>query len=248
MAIRDRETAETGAFRKHLEAWVRRRFVDANPEYVDALATEMADEDIDLEKVIRECAPLIGEPIKFGRLLTSLVDVELWMDKCRQSVWYLSHDPKDSWIAFNEQGLGLEYHVDAWYFFVSGLLDRLRRLVTFTCRDVLRDSDRKDWKIVEAELLGAVDNMKKAIEKARNKIAHGGGSVEALAEEGLLEPYLVASGLAGPDDVIHLFGDDYGIDPDRRRKWREATAGYTEQMFNESAKLFQKLSDVAFVD
>ncbi len=249
MNMRDRETPGLTAFRQRIDDWAYSRLADTNPAYVQAAQIRLIETGGDIERVRDETASLLNRPPGYDRLLTCLLDVELWMDKCRQAVWYLGSTPTSDSLAYDHAGLWLEYHIDAWYLFAYGLLDRLRKLIVSTCRQIIRAKDAARSRIIQTELTAEVEALKRVISDARNAVAHGGGSVEALIESGLWEPYLVAGEFARPaDTTIHIIGADYGTRAGRQQMWHQATLGYTARILTASGTWFQRLTEEAFAD
>ncbi len=194
MSARESEMPEFKALRLAVEAWARSILEESNPNYVETLRRRLSEPRPDVERVLAETCELLEPDAPWHDVMTALVDVEFWMDRCRQAVQYIGSAPQGRGHTAHP-GVWLSYHVDSWYLFTYGLIDRIRKLITAVCRHVIRD-DKEDpkWKIVETALVGDIDELKALIEGTRNSIAHGGGVVKALKEGQLLEPYIVLGG------------------------------------------------------
>ena len=247
MNIRESEMPEFKALRLAVEAWARSILEESNPDYVETFRRRLAEPGCDVEKVLAETRELLEPAAAWHDVMTALFDVEYWMDRCRQAVQYIGFAPRGGGRTAHP-GVWLAYHTDSWHLFAYGLLDRIRKLITAVCRQVIRDGkEDAKWKIVETALVGDIDKLKAVIEGTRNSIAHGGGIVEALKEDKLLEPYIVLGGdEADASSAIDIFASYYdGIAPHQAR-WHAGVHQSTVRIFAVSEALFKKLRQEAF--
>jgi hypothetical protein len=238
---------EFKALRLAVEAWARSILEESNPNYVETLRRRLAEPRPDVEKVLAETRQLLEPDAPWHDVMIALFDVEYWMDRCRQAVQFIGSVPRGRGRTANP-GVWLAYHADSWLLFAYGLLDRIRKLITAVCRHVIRDNkEAPKWKIVETALVGDVDKLKAVIEGMRDPIAHGGGIVEVLKKDKLLEPYIVLGG-DEPDasSDIDIFASYYDGIASRQATWHAGVHGGTARIFAISEALFKKLRQEAF--
>lgn len=59
-----------------------------------------------------------------------------------------------------------------------------------------------NFKRVETEMVKQIRSLKDKVKKVRDPIAHGGGHIEVLKNEGFLEPLLLIGGHVDMKDVL----------------------------------------------
>ena len=247
MTIRESELPQFRAFRHHLEEWALGQLEATNRPYVATFARRITQTPHDLAQVIAETAPLLGPPTTWPHLLTALLDVELYFDRCRRAVWFLGFTPAAPQAAPTHPGAWLLYHIDTWHVVACALLERIRTLISLTCRTVIRPKSPR-FKIIEAQLVAEVQNLKKFIEDQRDRIAHGGGSVEALERDKLWEPYLVVRRVFGSTDTIDIIGNYYDGAIRYQTSWHSRAQRFTTWIFAFSEVWLRRLTEEAFAD
>jgi hypothetical protein len=189
-----------------------------NPNYVHTFRRRLEETRGDLERVIDETRPLLGEAFRdWPDVLTAVLDVELVLDKVKRSLAFLRTDVGDT---PEEDGAKVVYHVDHWILQMDALLERFDKLVALVFRRVVRPKDR-EWQTKERALRHDIKKMKVEIAKRRDPLAHGlGGGVTGIQEDFLWEP-----GLASNSSDVDLVASLYHQVGPRRERWHS----YLEQ-------------------
>lgn len=230
------------SFRLKLSEWATRRFEQDNPDYVQHFKRRLSETRGDLNLVLAETRPMLRGPRRWRKLLSTLLDVEQTMDKVRRSVWFIGSSPAPSRSRISDPGAWLIYHVDSWYLHTYGLLDRMQKMITLTCRHVVQPRSRGEK--IKAALIADVKKMKGVIKDTRDAVAHGGGSVEALEEQDLWEPYVVI----GPESWLNITSSFYENVAGRRKRWHSFIERSAVQVFATCEAWFAKLNKEAFSD
>ena len=235
-----RDTSEFETFRLKLSAWAKERLERDNRAYVDAFTRRLAETGGDLNLVLAETRPMLKGPRSWRKLLTALLDVEQTMDRVRRSVWFIGSTPAASESSISDPGAWLIYHLDSWYLHTYGLLERMQKMITLTCRHVVQPRSRGES--LKAALIADVSKMKGVIKDTRHAVAHGGGSVEALEEDDLWEPYVII----GPDAWLNIISSYYNNMAGRRAKWHALVERSAVQVIATCEAWFGKLNGEVF--
>ena len=230
---------EFDRFRLKLTAWARSQLEMDNRLYMETFTARLLETGGDLVKVTEETRSLLRGPRSWRKVLTALLDVEQTMDMVRRSVWFIGSIPQPTDSNVSDPGAWLVYHVDAWHIYTYGLLDRMKRIITLTCRHVVRPRESADE--LKARLLDDVEKMKAVVSRTRHPVAHGGGTVEALEENDLWEPYVTV----GPDAWLNITSSYYEGVAKRQTKWHDGfkrssikVLAMSEAWFGELANAF----------
>lgn len=235
-----RNMPEFEAFRLKLSEWALARLEADNKDYAERFRRRLSETGGDLDGVLVETRPLLKGPRAWRKVLTALLDVEQSMDKVRRSVSFAGSTPQPSGSQLSHPGAWLLYHLDSWYLQTYGLLERLGKMTTLTCRHVIRPKEKGEK--IRANLVEEVRKMKDVISKTRHAIAHGGGSVEALEEDDLWEPYV----LIGPEAWLNITTSYYDGVTHRQPAWYKAIRESTVQVFAVSEAWFGRLTRETF--
>jgi len=134
---------------------------------------------------------------KWRDIYTRLLDVEVAIHQLKTSLSLLK-TPAPSYLTVGEWVIYLH---DAWAIWVQGLLNRLEKLAIKVVRELVKTSN-PNFMSLETDIKVAIRNLKKKVGKVRDPVAHGGGPIEVLQEEGLLEPILLIGGQLNMKDVF----------------------------------------------
>ncbi len=229
--------SEFERFRLKLTAWARSQLEMDNRPYMETFTAMLSETGGDFNKVSEETRSLLKGPRTWRKLLTALLDVEQTIDKVRRSVWFIGRIPQPADSNISDPGAWLVYHVDAWHIHTYGLLDRMKRIITLTCRHVVRPRENADE--LKARLLDDVEKMKAVVSRTRHSVAHGGGSVEALEEDDLWEPYV----MIGPDAWLNITSSYYEGVALRQTKWHDGFKRSSVQVLAMSEAWFGELAN-----
>lgn len=174
-------------FRNALQEAAARALERTHPEYVDTFQ-EVLRQTGDLSKALHavENIPTGRGFAKWQPILTAILDTELAMDKVRSALKLLKVIPPVEVLdAFSmSEGAWIDYHLDAWFFRMDGLLEREKKLVSRVVRALVKPTNAQ-WKYIENTLLNSIKGLSEITGKVRDPLAHGGGAVEAIEEERL---------------------------------------------------------------
>jgi len=235
-----KDASQFEIFRLNLSAWAKERLEEDNRAYVQAFTRRLAETGGDFNLVLAETRPMLKGSRSWRKLLTALLDIEQTMDKVRRSVWFIGSTPAPSPSSISDPGAWLIYHVDSWYLHTYGLLERMQKMMTLTCRHVVQPRSRGEP--LKAALIADVSKMKGVIKGTRHAVAHGGGTVEALEEQDLWEPYVII----GPDAWLNITSSYYGNMAGRRAKWHDLIERSAVQVIATCEAWFGKLNAEAF--
>ncbi len=154
-------------------------------------------------------------------LLVSLYDVELQMARVRSALKLHGTRAEASILTMwtMNEGSWVDYHQAAWTLYIDGMLERVRKLLRQSCRGLIRPFSQ-DWRATEKRLCSVPDDLLGRLASMRDPIAHGGGPVEALAQERLIEGQAV---LGIWFDALYLLEKQR----DSQSKWQEHMHKFT---------------------
>lgn len=137
-----------------------------NPHYVAAFQNRMAQTQDNLEEAIAAAEPLRGDGLpNWSVLITLLFDMDALALKVNESLRRLRAAREAADFE------SFEYHQDHWIFQFDAYLERCKRALMKSVRQLLKGSPRKAS--VEASVRADLDQMRNAIEKMRDELAHG---------------------------------------------------------------------------
>ena len=225
----------TNLKRKICEA-ARNALIAANPEYVQTFLRRLEETSGDLDRVIDETKPLLGERLKdWTDLLNAVLDVELVLDKAKRSLMFLRSDIEGT---PEESGAWVVYHIDHWTFQMDALLERVDKLVALVLRRLVRPKDNT-WQAKQKAIRDDVKKMKDEIAKRRDPLAHGlGGGVLGIQEERLWEPFL--AGRAFDVDIVASF---YERASPKKQRWHSFLEPVTILAFGAVEAISEKLCE-----
>lgn len=192
------------------------------------------------EEAALATAPLIeGRFVKWPLALTSLFDLELGMNKLRETIRFLERATPDQPSA----GGLFAYHLDFWVFRADALLDRLETGVKRSMRLVLRAADHRD---IASEVEADIARLKAVITEHRNALAHGeGGGVDGITRywPGFLALPDLNVAMNGFNGTI-MDGVWGSIDFDTRNRWLGQLRSSTAMIYAGVDALCGRIADV----
>ena len=223
-------------FKRTILEGAREALAETNPEYIRIFHEQLKDAGDDLEHAIKATNALISTDFPhWPDLLTAILDFEAVLDKMTRSLDLMGFSPVQSDM---EKGAWFDYHLDYWCFLMDALLERVDRLAALTFRRLVRPKD-KDWQAKHTRIRDDVNQMKQAIARIRDPLAHGrGGGITGIQEERLWEPYLAM----GHFD-IDLVGEFYKTTGDSRDRWFDRVEQTTGLALGRIEAVFGKLSE-----
>ena len=163
-----------------------------------------------------------GLPKSWTDLLMVEMDYELAIDKMGSAVQMLGTQMPAGLPAPWDDGRWTSYHLDQFILKHHAWLERFEKLITRVCRVLLRGVD-SDWKSIERRLVSQVAAMKKRVSPMRHALAHGGGSLEAIAELKLWEVSLIVE---ADVDTVEAYDSHLGH---YRERWHDGADQLTLQ-------------------
>ena len=200
------------------------------PEYVDAFRKSLQAKGY--EQSLNEVKGIkIGSRFnKWRDIYTRLLDVEVAIHQLKTSLSLLKA-PAPSHLTVGEWVI---YHHDAWVIWVQGLLNRFEKLAIKVVRELVETSN-PNFMSLEADTRVAIRNLKNQVGKVRDPIAHGGGPIEVLQGEGLLEPILLIGGQLNMKDVFEPMAS-------YQQKWHQKSYAISIRILEEIDKLSERLN------
>lgn len=200
------------------------------PEYVDVFRKSLQAKGY--EQSLNEVKGIkIGSRFnKWQDIYTRLLDVEVAIHQLKTSL-SLMKTPAPSYITMGEW---VVYHLDAWAIRLQGLLSRFERLAIKLVRELVKSSN-PNFMSLENNIKVDIRNLKNQVGKVRDPIAHGGGPIEALQEEGLLEPILLIGGQLNMKDVFEPMAS-------YQQKWYHKSYAISIRILEEIDKLSERLN------
>ena len=195
-------------FKRSLYAMAAQSLQEGHPEYVSTIIGKL-NETGDFEQALDAVKELPTDAgfSKWRPLLTDALDVELAIDQLKTSLKLLKVIPLTDVISnegiFISQGSWIHYHLNAWIFWMDGLLERVDKLVKQTVRTLLRPNN-PHYRLIESEILESVHLLSDKVGKVRDPLAHGGGFIEAPSEQGLWEGLVLILTLAGSNRDLNF--------------------------------------------
>lgn len=178
-------------FQQTLYEEAKRALQAERPEYVSKFE-ERLNATQNLEKAIEEAKPFLGNglPKRWKELLEATLDLELAVDKLNKSLVLFKARPVNAASNYLE-GIWVTCHLDLWIFYSDALAERLGKVVSRSCRTLLRDRGNPDWQSIQKALMSGVNEIKREVSGIRNKLAHGGFGVEGIEKNGLWERSII---------------------------------------------------------
>lgn len=193
----NRQTGGFDSLRHNIISSATKNLENIAPEYVSAFRKSSQTNSWE-QSLIEVKGIEIGSGFnKWRDIYTRLLDVEMAIHQLKTSLSLLKAPPP-SYLTVGEWVI---YHHDAWAIWVQGLLSRFEKLALKVVRELAETSD-PNIRSVENDIRVAIGNLKKEVGEVRDPVAHGGGPIEALQEERLLEPILLIGGQLNMKDVF----------------------------------------------
>jgi len=167
---------------------------------------------------------------KWRPLITAAHDIQLAEHQIRCALGLLKAIPPEETLESHHMSRGawIYYHVTTWTFWMDALLERAKRLVKQGVRVLVRPSE-PGWKALQAELLAPLESLSELVGKLRDPLAHGGGAIEALAEEHLWEAIVLLSAPVDFNQVFQPMTKHHETWYERLHKMSEAALATVEQ-------------------
>jgi len=226
----DRQRGGFDSLRRNIISSATGNLESIAPEYVDAFRKSLRAKGY--EQSLNEVKGIkIGSRFnKWRDIYTRLLDVEVAIHQLKTSLSLLKA-PAPSHLTVGEWVI---YHHDAWAIWVQGLLNRFEKLAIKVVRELVETSN-PNFMSLEADTRVAIRNLKNQVGKVRDPIAHGGGPIEVLQGEGLLEPILLIGGQLNMKDVFEPMAS-------YQQKWHQKSYAISIRILEEIDKLSERLN------
>ena len=212
-----------------IDGFIARRWEDAktelgrrDPSYVHGL--EAAARPSMQGVQIPPFAPSQRLPKAWTELLETCVDVRWTIEQMRCAVAGLQEEEYEG-LDDVEAGRRASYHLTSWVHHLYALYEKIKRLITLTCKLYLNGARRKRTRLKHQKLID--DRFKKTLEEGRVPLAHGAGGrgtvMRAVTEIGGWEP-AVTLGIM----PISILESSNRVEASLRRKWHRQRARQTD--------------------
>jgi hypothetical protein len=233
--ITDTQTVGFDSLRRNIISSATRDLENTAPEYVSTFRKSLPTKGYE-QSLIAVKGIAIGSSFnKWRDICTGLLDVELAMHQLTTSLCLLKA-PAPAYLTVGEWVI---YHHDVWAIRTQGLLSRFEKLALKVVRKLVETSN-PNFTILENYIRVEVRKLKDKVGKVRDPIAHGGGPIEALRNEGLIEPTLLIGGQVNMKDVFEPMAS-------YQQKWHRKAYDTSILILAEIDRLSEKLNgDVAW--
>jgi len=201
------------------------------PEYVSAFRKTLQSKGFEQAVAEVKSTQVDSRFNKWREICTRLLDVELAIHQLRNSLTLLKQ-PNPTPLTMGEWVI---YHHDAWAIWAQSLLSRFEKLTVKIIRELIRPQN-SNFKSVETEMVSQIRSLKDEVRKVRDPVAHGGGPIEVLKDEGLLEPLLLIGGVV---DMKGIFGQMAAF----QQKWHKKLYDKSALILAEIYRLSKRLND-----
>ena len=229
-------------FRNSLYRAAARSLQEKHPQYVETLIQTLA-ETSDLSQAL-DTVKAIPTDIGFAKwrpLLTATLDTELAINQLRVTLELLRLTPsKGLLIPEGTEGTLVLYYTNVWVLLADALLERSEKLIKKAARTLIRPSNPK-WQSIEDEVSKPINELSKDLRsKMRNPLAHGGGAVEAPAEERLWEGFTIIAAVTNRYELF--FSQMLGAMAKYHATWYERLSKHSVLMLNEINRAINNLN------
>ena len=226
----NRQAGGFDSLRQNIISSATRNLESIAPEYVSAFKKSLQAKSYE-QSLIEVKGIEIGSRFnKWRDIYTRLLDVEVAIHQLKTSLSLLK-TPAPSYLTVGEWVIYLH---DAWAIWVQGLLNRFEKLAIKVVRELVKTSN-PNFMSLETDTRVAIRNLKNQVGKVRDPIAHGGGPIEVLQEEGLLEPILLIGGQLNMKDVFEPMAS-------YQQKWHQKSYAISIRILEEIDKLSERLN------
>ncbi len=167
---------------------------------------------------------------KWRCICIDLLDLELQMHRLENSLLLL----KSPTVSFLSNGSWVDYHFNTWAILMQGLLYRTERLIKDVIRVVIRP-ESCNWKLIEKQTLEKIADFQKRVKLIRDPIAHTRGAVDAIAEDGLIESYILLCGRIPASEMFNQMASF-------QKKWHKLLSSTSSTIINEIGLICERLS------
>jgi len=228
--VSNRQTGGFDSLRQKIISSAVRNLESIAPEYVDAFRKSLQAKGYEQSLNEVRGIKIDSRFNKWRDIYTSVLDVEVGIHQLKTSLRLLKA-PAPSYLTAGEWVI---YHHDAWAIWAQGLLNRFEKLATKVVRKLVRTSD-PNFGNLETDIRGTIRNLKNRVATVRDSVAHGGGPIEALQKEGLVEPILLIGGQLNMKDVFEPMAS-------YQQKWHQKSYDISILILAEIDKLSEKLN------
>lgn len=205
-AVQNSQTDAIIAFTERIAKAAYRCLQNEYPSYVTTFQSEFAKGGVDQAAAAVKGIEIGGKFKTWEKLLEGILDIEITITHLRGSLAMLGMRPDDKFLVACSMNTGswLDYHYRMYFFTMYGLIDRSEKLLTQSVRALVKPNE-KQWPNVQKSLLAPLHDLKDRVGKIRNPLAHTGGPLEGIAEEGLwpiVTVLIVSEQFPDPLDVL----------------------------------------------
>ena len=226
----DRQRGGFDSLRQNIISSAARNLESIAPEYVSIFKKSLPTKGYAQSVMEVKGIKISSSFNRWRDVYTRLLDVELAMHQLNNSLRLLK-SPPPSYLTLGEWVI---YHHDAWAIILQGLLNRFEKLAIKVARELVETSN-PNFMGLEADIRVAIRNPKNQVAKVRDPIAHGGGPIEVLQGEGLLEPILLIGGQLNMKDVFEPMAS-------YQQKWHQKSYAISIRILEEIDKLSERLN------
>ena len=199
----------------------KRELEDRDPGYVHSLETAARPS---LQGIYLPPAVLKGRlPKAWTELLETCIDVRWTIELLRCAAEGL-RDEEYEGLDDVQAGRRASYHLTSWIHHLYAVSEKVKKLITLTCKLYLDDARRKRIRQKHHKLLD--DRLDKTLLKARIPLAHGAGGsgtvMRSVTELGGWEPAVTLKIMP-----ITILESSNRVEADLRPKWHRQRVGQT---------------------